>query len=158
VLTKAREYVGRTRFKRVRETGVIGDTLAGQIARWLVRLQGDKALSQVEINQFQVLLREYREYREQERADFGDNVKRVEGSFAVPAEPSPERASGARSAMSFKRFVEEHAHLIPPGTVERTRTPLEALVAITMELLRSTDLLDVMHEEDLAATRENANP
>jgi hypothetical protein len=157
VMAEAREYVKRTRFKRVHETGAIANQLATQAKKRLAAInkRGDGLLHSNEINAAQMFLREYREYRDRESADFGDNVKRIEGILHVGVSDSSSGrgyAIGDKGAQSFKEFVEAHSEKLPERLIEGT-TQEEALVGITRELLRETPILDDLYDEDETAAK-----
>jgi len=153
VLTRARDYVQRTRFKRVHETGLITDHLLAQIARCFARLNDGGLLTQAEVNRLAMLLREYRAFRSEERDDFGDDVRKVEGHFAFgitqPIRPSGERIGD----MSFKQFFEANSDKIPTEVFERSKTVAEALVLATRELIKNTDIVDQLFDEENEAIR-----
>lgn len=156
VLTEANEYTQRTRFKRVHEAGVFADQFGTQLAKTFKELNElkDGKISQVQLNALQALTRGYSEFRNHERSDFGDNVRRVEGNFTIGALNSTDPAASAAGAVSFKRFIEENVSKIPKGLIEQSRSPGEALVLATRALVQSTDILDKIYEEDKASSEE----
>ena len=155
VMSAAREYVNHTRYKRVHETGIITDQLARQVASKLSKL-GKAEANQVDLNHLQVFLREYREFRSQERSDFGDDIKRYEGTFNVAMAGGETATPGGEASMqSFKRFVEDNAGKIPERLVTDSESAQEALVEATKVLLRETELLEDLHQEDESAKDYN---
>lgn len=161
VITEASEYTQRTRFKRVHETGVITDQIVAQVARSFKQLKDQKGeLNQTQLNAMQTFMREYREFREQERADFGDARSGGGGglsvNFNLGGMATSDPTAGAKGAQSFKRFVEENMEKIPTGLIEQARTPGEALVLATRALVQETSILDDLYEEDKAADTAKA--
>jgi len=151
VIADAHDYAQRIRFKRVHETGVFADQFAVQLAKNLEELgTQDDGPSQLQLNTLQAFAREFREFREHERADFGDNVRRIEGNFTIGALGSTDPTAIAAGAQSFKTFVEENMDKIPSGLIERARNSGEALVLATRALVQETDIIDQIYGEDVA--------
>lgn len=152
VITYAREYVNRVRFKRVHESGIIADQLASQVARQLAEVNKSDAgdVKQGNLNAMQLFLREYREFRAVERSDFGDDVRRVEGSFHVTGTglTTGDNATGSKGAQSFKRFVEDNASTVPKRVLVGNEQ--QSLVGVARALMQGTDILNELHEEDVA--------
>lgn len=147
----AREYVNRVRYKRVYETGVITDHLSGHVAKCLAHLQATELtdVTQVHLSQLQTCLREYREFRAQERSDFGDDVSRIEGKFSFVggggAGASPENEV---SSQSLHALLETHQDKIPERAITGAANVTEALVEATRQVLQNTDVLEKMYEEE----------
>jgi hypothetical protein len=158
VMAEAREYVNRTRFKRVYETGLLTDQLASQVAQrmaMLNRLPAGAALSQSDVSSLQLFLREYREFRSREATDFGDNVRRVEGQINLDF--------GAQAAVvdqqvieqgTFHDFIERHVAKIPERLVTSATSVQAALVGVTRELLCETNVLEALESEDAGLLKE----
>lgn len=142
---KLEEYAARTRLKRIRETGLLTDAIAGKLA---------KALKEDSLNGVAVLGREYHAFRADERADFGDNVRRIEGKLTVTGSHSVEVRGTSRS---FKDFLNDSAEVIDvtPVVEASHEGPQKALVALTESALQNSDLLDQIHAEDQEAQREH---
>jgi hypothetical protein len=165
ILNEAREYVNRTRFKRVHETGIVTDQIAHQLGKRLLDVtkpeidedgnERPKQIGQIEMNSLQMFLREYREFRNQERSDFGDNVKRVEGKMSIGITGGDGPITlGDKGSQSFKRFVEENNDSIPQRVITSANNPQEALIEATRELIRNTDIVEDIHREDDANVGE----
>jgi hypothetical protein len=148
MIHQAHEYTNRKRFRRVYETGVIADQLGHQTAKHLKKLT-DGELDQVGTNQLQMLLREYREFQSVERTHFGDDGVHIEHRFTF-GNAKNEVAKESIGNQNFKKFLEEHMNLVPQRVLQNAQTPIEGLIAATREIMKKTNVLDQLHEEDKA--------
>lgn len=164
VMELARDYVTQRRFKRVHETGMLADHLYSESLRRMADLaerslapevittkKGQTAIrtnmTRDETFALQTFLKEYREFRGQERADFGDDVKRFEGVLKLTADGTPKREglTGSAGAQSFQDFLAEHADKLPQRALTDPQT---TLIETTRDLVRTTGILDAMAEEE----------
>ena len=146
----AREYVNRVRYKRVYETGVITDHLSGHVAKCLAHLQATELtdVTQVHMSQLQTCLREYREFRAQERSDFGDDVSRGEVNLRVFGGAAASQESDQVSGQSLRDLLEANQDKIPERVISGAASTTEALVEGVRQVLQNTDVLNQMYEED----------
>lgn len=155
VIEDAREYVSTTRYRRAYETGIITNSLATQVAKHFDLLAKEGKLTQGDINSMQLFLREYREFRNQERADFGDDAKRIDGRIQIGFGAAPQDSvMQSITQQSFKQFVSENMDKVDRKLIEAQATPQETLTKLAEEILLKTDVLDTLHEEDLALVRQ----
>lgn len=160
VMTAAREYVNRKRFQRVSETGIITDQLAAQVVTRLNEImnRGKKgkpgAVAQADINALQLFMREFREFRSHERADFGDDVKRVEGRLQIFGDDSGAVPKSTKAAQSFKQFVEQHADKLPERIITSATNAQDAILSVARELLQQTEIVNEIFEEEEAGQKD----
>ena len=159
-LRQAHEYANQKRFKRVYETGAMTDSVARHAVKTLTKLEKNRKVSGAEFSRALSFLREYRAFRAEERQDFGDNVQRMEvgGGFTVGITGESGAPKTVTGEQSFKDFLQKSAASMPKRVIQGVTTPAEALVAVTREALKNTDVLDKLHEEDdahMAAEEKN---
>jgi len=154
VMARAHDYANETRFRRVYETGTLASQMASRAAQVLADIDKQEGeLSQGQLNRLQLFLREYREFRREERQDFGDNTHRVEGNFLVNVTGA---AIKQTSGDSFREFLAQNADKVPERLIHSAKDPTDAIVNVTRTLIRQTDILDQLHAEDESALRKDA--
>lgn len=159
----AREYRQQHQLKRVHETGVILDQLAAQVAVRLAALNqpatpaddGNSPLfTQTDLNMLQTFMREYREFRAQERADFGETQKRVEGQinigFSGLTGGAAAPAADTVLTQNFLEFMTQRAPVLPEIAASSDQ---DALIKATRALLDG-ELLDALLAEKERAADE----
>lgn len=160
LLTKAREYADQHQYKRAFETGLLTDQLATMAASKMAAItEEDGGPGQVDINELQLYLREYREFKDSEKTDFGIDPRGRAGSgggvhvnvgIGVGSGAPPGSDTGAKGSESFKSFIEANLGKVPQRVISDAKTPQQALLGIAEALVEETDVIEELYEEDMA--------
>lgn len=146
------DHQATTRQRRVRETTMLADKVA-KLATSALDSAAKRPDDARSLNTARQWLSEYREFREQERTDSGENVQRHQ--HAVLGQINHEHNV---SRASFKGFLEG---ALASGVIDvpvlESVDPHDVIIAMTQQALLETDLLDQMGEEDAASRVESAH-
>lgn len=140
------EHQLATRQRRLRETNMFTDRLARLASKQLDAVEkfpmDDRA-----IRRARDFLTEYREFREQERIDSGENIQRHQHAVIGEVNHNVQVTS-----QSFKSFLED---AITSGVIDveaiDTSDAHALMTSLTQQALLETDLLDRLTEEEARA-------
>lgn len=146
-------HVAETRVRRLRQTTLFADKSAAKLATAYNKADSRdperRAEGLVEIGLFSD---QFRKWREQERADFGDDVRKTRSEVLVAG--GLEVKSTQVSLVTFlERKLDDGA--IDVSALQQDGDPVHLLSSVVQQaLLASPDVLEEMMEEDKAALAE----
>jgi len=141
------EHVNSTRVRRLMETNSFTSRIAKMISKHLdaAETKGDAT----EMRRAMEWMREYRQFRDQERQDTGDNVQRVQHSGGLLVGGEGEMHHTTHKA-SFKDFLESMIDdgVVDTDAIEIDTPPGEVIRQVVQQSLTDGGLLDTINEED----------
>lgn len=153
-----REHVASTRVRRLMETNRFNTRIAKLASRYLTMVEDgvdptkpDKKLDNADIRTAREWLSEYRNMREEERKDIGDNVKRVESRSHVVLDGEIRHEHTTHDS-SFREWMNANLEdgVIDVDDVDAPENA-NVLSAAVQQTLMDSDILDVIDEEDRVA-------
>lgn len=163
------EHMAAKRIHRMQTTNRVNDTLGRVTIALLKDVEetlriGDDGKPHIEpkdrvqlgqsVNLFRLMGYEFREFREQERKDFGDDIKKVAINNNTTITGDIQHSHSAVNDSPFADVVKRaiHEKVIDVESIEvPDHNPGLLLQAMTERLLVDTDLLERINAEDVAA-------
>lgn len=156
---RLREHVSAKRQRRMVETNLFGDRLARLAAHQVEKLEEDmkqnRALGGDDLRRMRELMFEYRAFREEERKDFGDDVKRVSvtstNTTSITGDVNVRHTVAATPFGEFvKQAMDEGA--IDAEAIESAdgESKGKQILELAERVLTDTTLLDALQDEENA--------
>jgi hypothetical protein len=143
VLTLMEEHKGSKRIRRMRFTSTMLDTVERNVSQIVDDADKTGVNHGTLLRRLRGWLDQYRSLRSEERADFGDNVQRVEGQLRFQG-----RIRHENQSVTTMTFAEMAKDIIVPGTLIEANSSQEATAKIVEKVLTEGDFLEKLHAEE----------